>query len=382
MSTLSPESLLQPRAVDGDAPQPDPAPRPAGRGGAGREGSGKRVGIREIAQRAEVSTATVSMVLNQNPKITEATRQRVLRVIHELDYRPNRQAQALSSKYTRMLGVLMPTLRHAVADPYFGEVLSGIVDRAAKRGHKVMLENVRPDFIKTRQHIELFERRYVDGVFCVGFANRVPFLRDLVDGGYAAIAVNSVFDEFEVDHVVCDYRGGAEQVMTCLTQLGHSQIGLIHGSPDVATQRMIMEVFAERTGCGGKAGPSACMVDGLFTERGGADAAKELLERQPNLTAIFAGNDKMALGALHYAQHEGIKVPDDLSIVGFDDIPHTAFVTPALTTIHTPLYEVGALSADRLIERIRGKTGPVKEVLPTHLVLRESTSIAQPARPS
>ncbi|MEM6332216.1 MAG: LacI family DNA-binding transcriptional regulator [Planctomycetota bacterium] len=340
------------------------------------------MGIREIAQRAEVSTATVSMVLNQNPKITEATRQRVLRVIHELDYRPNRQAQALSSKYTRMLGVLLPTLRHAVADPYFGEVLSGIVDRAAKRGHKVMLENVKPDFIKTRQHVELFERRYVDGVCCVGFADRVPFLRELVDEGYAAIAVNSVFDDLEVDHVVCDYRGGAEQVMTCLTQLGHSQVGLIHGSPDVATQRMVMEVFAERTGCGGGEGPAACMVDGLFTERGGADAAAELLQRQPDLTAIFAGNDKMALGALHYAQHQGMRVPDDLSIVGFDDIPHTAFVTPALTTIHTPLYEVGALSADRLIERIRGKTGPVSEVLPTHLVLRESTSIARPARAS
>jgi DNA-binding LacI/PurR family transcriptional regulator len=114
----------------------------------------------------------------------------------------------------------------------------------------------------------------------------------------------------------------------------------------------------------------------LFTERGGADAARELLERRPDLTAIFASNDKMALGAMHYAQHQGIKVPEQLSIVGFDDIPHTAFVTPALTTIHTPLYEAGVMAADRLIERIRGRDEPISDVLPTHLVLRASTSIA------
>ncbi|MEO0964265.1 MAG: LacI family DNA-binding transcriptional regulator [Planctomycetota bacterium] len=354
-----------------------PGRRASGR----RDGGGKRVGIREIAQRAEVSTATVSMVLNQNPKITDATRRRVLRVINELDYRPNRQAQALSSKYTRMLGVLLPTLRHAVADPYFGEVLSGIIDRAAKRGHKVMLENVKPDFIKTRQHIELFERRYVDGVFCIGFGGRHAFMHELVEAEYPVIAVNSIFDDLTIDHVVCDYRGGAEQVMTCLKQLGHGRIGLIHGAPVVSTQRMIMDVFASQTACGQGADISDCMADGLFTERGGADAAEALLKRHPDLTAIFAANDKMALGAMHYVQHLGRRVPQDVSIVGFDDIPHTAFVTPALTTIHTPLYEVGVASADRLIERIRGKADPISDVLPTHLVLRESTSIAPAARP-
>jgi len=365
-----------------DSPVEIPARGRSGRSN-GRDGESKRVGIREIAQRAEVSTATVSMVLNHNPKITDATRQRVLKIIDELDYRPNRQAQALSSKYTRMLGVLLPTLRHAVADPYFGEVLSGIIDRAAKRGHKVMLENVKPDFVKSRQHIELFERRYLDGVFCIGFGGRHAFMHDLVEGNYPVISVNSVFDDLTIDHVVCDYRGGAEQVMTCLSQLGHREIGLIHGAPVVATQQIVMDVFRERTGCGDNRDDAAsCMVDGLFTERGGADAAEQLLTRHPQLTAIFAANDKMALGAMHYAQHKGLKIPEDLSIVGFDDIPHTAFVTPALTTIHTPLYEVGVMSADRLIERIRGRNEPVAEVLPTHLVLRESTSIARPARAS
>lgn len=349
-----------------------------GRQGRGSRG-GKRLGIRQVAQMAEVSVATVSMVINDNPKITEATRRKVTRVMKQVGYQPNRHAQSLSGKYTRSLSVLMPTLRHALADPYFGEVISGICDRADKLGHKVMLEHAKPDFIRENRHLELFERRFVDGVLCIGFSDRHTFLQDFCRQGHPCLSVNNMYPDWDLSHVVCDYPGGAEQVMTYLHQLGHRNIGLVHGAPTVYTARTIMEVYRSRMEAAGIDVPQTWMADGRFTEEHGAEAAKKLLTAHPDLTAIFAGNDKMALGAMHYATHHGLRVPEDLSIVGFDDIVHMAYTTPSLTTVHTPLYEAGGLACEKLIQLIRGKVKSVSEVLGTHLVLRESTSIAPAA---
>ncbi|MEO1235725.1 MAG: LacI family DNA-binding transcriptional regulator [Planctomycetota bacterium] len=332
----------------------------------------KRVGIREIAREAGVSTATVSMVLNDNPKITEATRQKVRTVIDRAGYQPNRIAQSLSGKYTRVLGVLLPTLRHALADPYFGELISGICDRAARLGHKVTLESAKPDFIREKRHLELFDRRFVDGVLCIGFNDRHVFLKDFAKAGHPMIVVNNQFDAWNVDQVVCDYRSGADQVMTYLQQLGHEKIGLIHGSPDVFTSRVVVEVFRQRMA----SLDESYLADGHFTEEHGIAAAAELLDRHPDLTAIFAGNDKMALGAIRCLAQRGVRVPNEVSVVGFDDIPYSRYVTPALTTVHLPFYEAGNLACEKLVQRIRGQDHRVNETLSTHLVLRESTGLA------
>lgn len=335
------------------------------------------MGIRQIAEQAGVSTATVSMVLNDNPKITAATCQKVRAVIDRVGYRPNRIAQSLSGKYTRILGVLLPTLRHALADPYFGEIVSGVCDRAARLGHKVTLESAKPDFIREKKHLELFDRRFVDGVLCIGFKDRHTFIQDFVDAGHPAIVVNNQFDHWEVDQIVCDYRAGAQQALTYLRQLGHEKIGLIHGSQDVFTARVVTDVFKQR--CPDL--DESYRTDGRFTEEHGIVAACELLDRHPDLTALFCGNDKMALGAIRCLAQRGIKVPQQISVVGFDDIPYSQYVTPALTTVHLPFYEVGDLACEKLVQRIRGHTDRINLTLPTHLVLRESTALAPRPRP-
>ncbi len=342
----------------------------------------KRVGIREIAKRANVSVATVSMVINANPKITEATARKVRIVMDEAGYRPNRIAQSLSGKYTRMLGVLLPTLRHALADPYFGEIISGVVDKADRFGHKVTIESAKPDFIKSRKHLELFERRFVDGVLCIGFNDQHFFLKDFARQNLPMIAVNNVFPDWSVDHVVCDYTGGAEQVMTYLTQLGHRRIGFIHGSPTVKTMWMLHDVYQRRMRDAGIDVKDGWMVDGRFTEEHGCEAAKRLLAQHPDVTAIFCGNDKMAIGAMHGCLASGRSIPRDVSVVGFDGIAHGAYVNPSLTTVHLPLHEAGAMACERLINRIRSQNGdtPISKdpppMLPTHLVLRGSTGLA------
>ncbi len=335
------------------------------------------VSLRDVAKWAKVSVATVSMVLNDNPRISRATHLRVQKVIDQAGYRPNRLAQSLSSRYTRVLAVLLPALRHGFGDAYFGELISGICDKAGKIGYKVMLEQAKPEFIKGREHIEIFERRYVDGILCLGCNDRHHFLSEFVDRRYPLVVVDNYFKQWNLDHVVCNYRAGTEQVMNYLLQLGHRKIGFINAALEVSTARDRQEVFTDRLRTAGIELKSAWMDDGRFTEAGGAQAAERILKAAPDVTAIFAGNDKMALGAMHYCSLSGIRVPGDISVIGFDDMQHAAFANPSLTSVHLPLYEVGALACERLIERIRGKIERVAEVLPTHLVVRESTGMAR-----
>lgn len=334
----------------------------------------KPVSLRDLAKMANVSVATVSMVLNENPRISRATQLKVQRLIERTGYKPNRIAQSLSSKYTRVIAIMLPALRHAFADAYFGELISGVCDRAGKLGHKVMLESAKPEFLKDKRHVELFERRFVDGVLLLGFNDRHGWLSELVDRGYPVVSANNYLPDLGIGHVTCDYRSGAEQIMNYLVQLGHRKIGLICGAPETATQRDMIEVFQAKLGLSSS---STWIEDGRFTEAGGAAAAERLLDRHPDLTAIFGGNDKMAVGALYYLGRRGLRCPDDVSVTGFDDIQHTAYVNPALTTVHVPLYEAGAQACERLIERIRGRTDQVEEVLQTHLVLRDSTAMAR-----
>src|SRR5271168_4033881 len=126
--------------------------------------SAKPVNLRDVAKRAKVSVATVSMVLNENPRISRATQMRVQQIIDVMGYRPNRLAQSLSSRYTRVLAVLLPALRHGFGDAYFGELISGVCDKAGKMGYKIMLEQAKPEFIRERKHLEMYERRFVDGI--------------------------------------------------------------------------------------------------------------------------------------------------------------------------------------------------------------------------
>jgi len=336
---------------------------------------GNKISMREVARLAKVSVATVSMVLNDNPRISRATHMRVQRLIDRLGYRPNRLAQSLSGRYTQVLAVLLPALRHAFADAYFGELISGICDRAGKMGYKVILEQAKPEFIKEREHIEIFERRYVDGILALGCNDRHAFLKDFAEGKYPLVVVDNYFSQWNLDHVVCDYRSGAEQVMNYLLQLGHRKIGFIMAAAEIRTSRDVGDVYRQKLESVGVTPDPRWVEDGKFTEEGGAKAAQAILDRDKGVTALFAGNDKMAVGAMHYLSRNGVEVPGQVSVVGFDDLRHAAFVTPTLTTVHLPLYEVGALACERLIERAHGRSERVAERLPTHLIVRESTTM-------
>lgn len=339
--------------------------------------AGRVVSLKDVAKEGKVSAATVSMVLNGNPRISRATATRIQRLVERMGYQPNRLAQSLSSKHTRVVAVMLPALRHAFADAYFGEIISGICDKAGKMGYKVMLEQAKPEFIKDKQHVRLYERRYVDGVLCLGTNDRHRWLADFAPAGCPAMVVDNALDELKIDSVVCDYASGAEQVMNYLIQLGHRRIGLITAGVDIKTARRVRRVYEQLQQRNGIDCHDSCVADGKFTEEGGAAAAEKVLAAHPDTTALVAGNDKMAIGAMHQAVRQGLRVPADLSVVGFDDLRHAAFINPSLTTIHLPLYEVGTTAMERLVERIHGRPEAVTDVLPTHLIVRQSTAMAR-----
>jgi DNA-binding LacI/PurR family transcriptional regulator len=333
----------------------------------------KRCTIKDIAERSGVSISTVSLVLNGNPRISAATRDRVLKTIERLGYQPNRMARALAWRHTRTLAVLLPQLKHGFADVYFGEIVSGIYDRACELGYKILLEVARSEFVETKEYLQLYDQKFIDGILFIGANSRHRFVEDFVDGTRPMLMVNNYSKEFDLNYVVSSYRHGACQAAQHLIQLGHERIGIISGGLlEIQTCQDIFDSFKEVLTESNIGLDPSQVVNGWLTEEGGMKAAEQLLRQNPQITAIFALNDKMALGAIKKLNELGFRVPQDIAVVGFDDIPQASFSIPGLTTVHQPLYEIGKQSCERLIELIHRKVKRIQEVVPVYLVVRES----------
>jgi len=333
----------------------------------------RRYTIKDIAEQSAVSLSTVSLVLNGNPRISAVTRKRVNDTMARLGYQPNRMARSLAWKHTRTLAVVMPQLRHAFADVYFGEIVSGIYDKASKLGFKVLLEVARAEFIESQEYLRLYDQKYIDGMLFIGADAKHKFIAKFTDRTRPFLLVNSYSKEHDVNYVVSNYKYGAWQAAQHLVRHGHKRIAFIGGGlNEIQTSHDIFESFNEVI-------KPRLVVDGWLTEEGGMKAATEIVNADPAITAIFALNDKMALGAIRRLTELGRRVPDDIAVVGFDDIPQAAFAIPSLTTVHQPLYEIGKQSCERLIELIHGKVDRVQEVIPIYLTVRESCGAKQRA---
>jgi LacI family transcriptional regulator len=267
----------------------------------------------------------------------------------------------------------VPQLRHAFADVYFGEIVSGIYDRASRLGYKILLEVARNEFIENKDYLQLYDQKFIDGIMFIGANSRHRFIAELADGTRPFMLVNNYTKEFDLNYVVSNYRYGGWQAAKHLVRLGHRRIGFISGGvAEIQTSQDILESFKEVLDESGIACDPKLIVDGWLTEEGGMKAAEELLRQSPDVTAIFALNDKMALGAMKKMNELGLRVPQDVAVVGFDDIPQASFAIPGLTTIHQPLYEIGKLACERMVELIHNKVSRVQEVIPIYLTVRES----------
>src|ERR687895_312119 len=295
--------------------------------------------LADVAKRAGVSLATASRVINGNSHpVTEQLRTRVRQAARELNFLPNAHAQALSRPAAfRSVGVIV----HDVKDPYFAEIAGGILEQADARA-LVMLCNSYRDPARELAYVELMRAQRVAAIIMAGGGlDDLDYSRKLADqitpfmtagGRVAFIGRHHV----PGDAVLPDNVGGGEQIGRALRELGHERIGVIGGPPRLTTTRDRLPGLA-RAGVGlDRPGYKD------FPRGGGPPAAAELLEAHADLTAIVALNDPMAIGTLALLTERGIAVPEQMSVTGFDDIPISRDVTPALTTVHVPMAELGA----------------------------------------
>ena len=343
---------------------------------AARQGT---VTIRDVARAANVSISTVSHVLSGKRPTSGPTRRRVEAVIERLGYRPNRVAQSLVWRRPFALGLIIPD----ITNPYFPAFARGAEDRVRERGYTLVLGNSDYDPQREFSYLDLVRSQQLAGaIYCLGdeMSPIVGELNRAVEEGLSVVLVHSPLPK--VPTVCADNRQGGRLAAEHLLRLGHRAIGIVSALP-------LDEGMADR-----EAGfLDALREAGLATDRssvpvtygdhqieGGRVATTELLAHEPGLTAIFVLNDLMALGALEAARESGRRIPQDLSIVGFDDIPFAALANPPLTTVGQPIRQLGEQAADLLLHVIEHGAAPAQDqgapnvLLPNRLIQRASTA--------
>lgn len=339
----------------------------------------KAVTIKEIAAQCEVSPSTVSLVLTGSEKIKKSTRERVLKAAADLKYRPNEMARSLVSSRSRCLSVTVPALNHVFSDVYFGEIISGIYQQANEEGYKILLDIAQESFIAKKEYLNILRNRRADAMLYIASTIEDRFLLEFEEEHYPLLLVNHYFPQSRLNFLSVDYRKAATLCAEHLLQLGHRHIGLIIGTNTFTGLDFRDRFFAvcEKRQVGKSSLPWIGCKD--WDEQDGYNATQKLMSRYPELTAIMAGNDRMAMGAIRWLTGKGLRVPGDVSVMGVDNIPSAQYASPGLTTLKMDFFQVGRLSCKRLLEMLNGKRSSCQELLEPHLVLRESTV---PARSS
>lgn len=329
--------------------------------------------IYEVARRAGVSTATVSRVLSQPAVVSPATRRRVLAAIDRLAYAPNTAAKNLRTLRTGKLLVTVPD----ISNPFFSLILRGIEDAAQREGYAVLLGDTQHDEAREEGYASMLKRKEADGLIFLG--HRLPQAAATLVRAMAprcAPVVNGC--EFNprlpVPSVHIDNAKAASEAMDHLFRLGHRRIGIVTGplvSP-LSRDRLrgaISRAKKER------AEGDLIIMNGDFSIESGAAAGERLLRRRERPTAIFCFNDEMAMGVIQAARRRGLRLPDQLSVVGFDDIRFSSYMDPPLTTIAQPMRAIGEGTVRLLIEILSGDVAaPESVTLPHTLTIRSSTA--------
>lgn len=330
--------------------------------------------LREVADRAGVHLSTVSRVLRETepPDGWSPTALRVREVADELGYAPNPWAASLRTRRTDTIGVVMPRL----TDTVIATMFEGIEEAATEVGYSVLLSSPPDTVVAQQRAIEFLRSRQVDGLLLTSLhRDSDAFLDSLRLQNTHVLLLNRHADS-RLAAVTGDDRAGGRLAAEHLLALGHREIGVIGGPRHATTAVDRVAGFAEVIAEAGIPLPPDRIVHSGFEVEGGLSAAHELLDRHDRVTAVFAVNDTAAIGVLGVARDLGLHVPDDLSLIGYNDIPVVAQLPVALTTVRSPAREVGQTAVRRLIDLIDGKP-VVSERLPVDLVVRESTAPPQ-----
>jgi LacI family transcriptional regulator, repressor for deo operon, udp, cdd, tsx, nupC, and nupG len=335
--------------------------------------------IYEVARRAGVSASTVSRVLSRPGVVSPDTRQRVLATVEEMGYAPNSVARNLRTRRSDKILVTVPD----ISNPFFSLIIQGIEGAALRAGYTVLLGNTQHDERHEERYARMLKRKEADGLIFLG--HRIPkpaaeLVAALAPRCAPVVHGCEYSPALGVASVHIDNATAAADAMSHLYELGHRRIGVITGP-------LISPLSRDRlqgaTTCARSRGADRDMIvkNGDFTIESGAALGELLIARGQRPTAIFCFNDEMAIGVITVARRSGLRVPDDLSVVGFDDIKFARHIDPPLTTISQPMREIGEGTMRLLLEILRGdEIKPVSVTLPHRLTLRGSTAPPRPPR--
>jgi LacI family transcriptional regulator len=336
--------------------------------------AGAAVTLRDVARVAGVHPATVSRALNEETRalVNEETARRVLSAAEELGYQPNPIARGLKTNRSYTIGVLIPDL----TNPLFPPILRGIEDRLETAGYTPLIANTDNDPERELLDSQTMRARQVDGIIAAT-ARRDHRLHDaLLETGIELVLVNRRQEELPVSSATADDRMGMRLSVEHLVSLGHTRIAHLAGPLDYSTGLDRHEGFHETMRAAGlEPDPELVLVAEAFTESEGARLCEQLMAAGRNFTAVAAANDLLALGCYDVFAERGVRCPEEVSVVGFNDMPFAARFQPPLTTIHIPHYEIGKAAGELMLERLQDADSEPREIrLEPSLVVRGSAA--------
>lgn len=335
----------------------------------------KRVTMRQIAARARVSVGTVSHVINNSAGVREEVRKRVLDAIERLGYQPSLLARGLRRNQTTILGMIIPD----ISNPFFPLVVRGVEDIAYQNSYRLMLCNTDNDAQKEQVYFDELRAYRMAGLIVIPSADsRLVPMAAASGGEIPVICLDRCPEGWRGDTVTVDNAEGAYQATRYLLELGHRRIATITGQLHVTSGVERLKGFKRALREAGASIAPEYIQEGRFDRLSGYEKGLMLLQFSPRPTAIVAANDLVALGVLAALREVGLRCPEDVSLVGFDDQEIASFTNPALTTVAQPAYQMGARAAALLFERLRGEDVPTHQVV-MKATLRVRDSAAAPA---
>ncbi|WP_408600533.1 LacI family DNA-binding transcriptional regulator [Pseudomonas sp. PLMAX] len=326
--------------------------------------------IKDVAALAGISYTTVSHVVNKTRPVSEEVRVKVEAAIKTLDYVPSAVARSLKAKTTATIGLLVPNS----LNPYFAELARGIEDYCERNGYCVILCNSDDNPDKQRSYLRVLLEKRIDGLIVASAGGDTGLAQGLANVRTPMVIVDRALEGVDADLVRIDHEYGAYLATRHLLELGHRDIATISGPATTSVAQMRLAGFCRALAEAGLSVAPERMLESDFTSTGGYSAAATLLEHNPP-SAIFAANDMIGFGVLRAAAERNIRVPTDLSVIGFDDIQMSRYVYPALTTVGQSILQLGEMAAGVLLRRIATPTLSTEQRIVTpSIVMRESTA--------
>lgn len=327
--------------------------------------------MNDVARRAGVSIATVSRVLNNSSSVNEETRLKILKAIKELKYQPSRVAKRLRSKGGpgNLLGVLIPDIQN----PFYVDVLRGIEDIAYKNNYVIIVCNFSQDEKKEAMYLDILESEAIDGLIAAPASEDDVRVKKMVQSGLPVVCVDRGLNGIDVDVVWVNNDAGAFAAVDFLAKAGYKRIGHIAGLPTIPSSRLREAGYRRALAENNLPFDPQWLVYGNSTYESGVELADKLLSLPTPPDALFTGNNLITLGALETIHKRKLHIPNDVAIIGFDDMNWSNSLNPPLTAVRQPAYEIGQRAGELLIQRIRDpKRAPIQMTLNSELMVRES----------